>query len=88
MRIPRIKNAKFSGYCFYINTSIYGDSQICIRVPLKLSSNLIGSSNLEPNFPHKLLLTDMEVSKIRKTLANYSLANIKFSKTQLPEVIH
>ena len=29
-----IKNAKFSGYCFYINTSIYGDFEINIRVHL------------------------------------------------------
>ena len=33
-RILRIKNAKFSGYCFDINTNIYGDFQICISVPL------------------------------------------------------
>ena len=33
-RILRIKNAKFPGYCFYINTNIYGDFQICISVPL------------------------------------------------------
>ena len=25
---------EFSGYCFYINTNIYGDFQICISVPL------------------------------------------------------
>ena len=35
-RILRIKNAKFSGYCFYINTNMLGDFQICIRVPLKI----------------------------------------------------
>ena len=29
-----IKNAKFSGYCFSINTSIYGDFEISIRVHL------------------------------------------------------
>ena len=33
-RIPRIKNAKFSGYCFYMNTNIWGDFQICVRVSL------------------------------------------------------
>ena len=27
--------AKFSGYCFYMNTNIYGDFQICISVPLR-----------------------------------------------------
>ena len=34
-RILRIKNAKFSGYCFYMNTNLYCDFQICISVPLK-----------------------------------------------------
>ena len=33
-RILRIKNAKFSEYCFYMNTNIQGDFQICISVPL------------------------------------------------------
>ena len=36
MRILRIKNAKFSGYCFYRNTNVYWDFQICISVPLIL----------------------------------------------------
>ena len=35
-RILSIKNAKSSVYCFYINTNIYGDVQICISVPLRL----------------------------------------------------
>ena len=33
-RILRIKNAKYSGYCFYMNSNIWGDFQICISVPL------------------------------------------------------
>ena len=33
----RIKNAKFSGYCFYMNTNKYWDFQIYISVLLKLS---------------------------------------------------
>ena len=51
------------------------------EVTLNLSSNLIENSNDETNFPHKLLLTDKLVSKIRKAFANGSSANIKFSKT-------
>ena len=39
------------------------------------------------NFSHKLLLTNTEVSKIRKAFANGLSANIKFSKTQLPKMI-
>ena len=38
------------------------------EVALNLSSNLIGSSNDETNFPRKLLLTDPQVSKIRKVV--------------------
>ena len=34
-RILRIQGAKFSGYYFYMYTSIWGDFQICISVPLK-----------------------------------------------------
>ena len=48
---------------------------------------MIGSSNDETNFPHKLLLTDTKVSKICKAFANGSSANIKFSKTQLSKIV-
>ena len=44
---------------------------------------LVGNSSDETNFPHKLLLTNTHVSKIRKGFANGSSANIQFSKTQL-----
>ena len=36
------------------------------RVTKNLSSNVIGGTNDETNFPHKLLLTNTQVSKIRK----------------------
>ena len=45
------------------------------------SSSLIGSFNDETNFAHRILLTDTQVSKIRKAFANGLSANIKFSKT-------
>ena len=38
-------------------------------VILNLSSNLIGNSNNETNFPHKILLTDEQVSEFRKAFA-------------------
>ena len=53
------------------------------EVTLNLSSNLIRNSNDKTNFPHKLLLTDTQVSKIRKAFANGLSPNIKFSKAQL-----
>ena len=55
-------------------------------VTLNLPSNLIGNFNDEANFPHKLLLTDIQVSKIRKAFGNDSSAYIKFSKTQLSKM--
>ena len=36
------------------------------EVTLKLSSNVVGDSNDENNFPHKLFLTITQVSKLRK----------------------
>ena len=55
----------------------------CMKVTLNLSSDVDGDSNGETNFPHRLLLINTRVSRLRKTLANNSLANIKLSKTQL-----
>ena len=51
------------------------------KVTLNLLSNIVGDSNDENNFPHKLLLTNKQVSKLCKAFANNSLADIKLSKT-------
>ena len=56
------------------------------EVTLKLSSNVVGGSNNENNFPHKLLSTNTQVSKLRKDFANGSSAKIKLSKTQLQKI--
>ena len=48
---------------------------------------MIGDSNDKTNFPHELLLTDRQVSSIRKAFANNSSVDIKFSKTQLSKMI-
>ena len=53
---------------------------------MKISSNVVCDSNDETNFPHKLLLTTTQVSRLRKTFANGSSANIKLSKTQLHKI--
>ena len=42
---------------------------------LRLSSNMI--SDNEKNFPHKLLLTNRQVSNLRKSFANNSSTDIK-----------
>ena len=55
------------------------------EVVLRLSSNMIGDN--ETNFPHKLLLTNRQVSNLRKAFADHSPADIKLSKTQLSKMI-
>ena len=55
------------------------------EVVLRLSSNVIG--NNETNFPHKLLLTNRQVSNLRKAFANHLSTDIKLSKTQLSKMI-
>ena len=56
------------------------------EVTLKLSSNVVGDSNDENNFSHKLLLTNTQVSMLRKAFTNNSSANIKLSKIQLHKI--
>ena len=51
------------------------------EVILNLSQKLIRNSDDWTSFPHKLLLTDKQVSKIRKAFAYGSAVNIKCSKT-------
>ena len=55
------------------------------EVVLRLSSNMTGDN--ETKFPHKLLLTNRQVSNLRKAFANHSSADIKLSKTQLSKMI-
>ena len=57
------------------------------EITLNLLSNVVGNSSDKTNFPHKLLLTNKQVSKIRKAFTNDSSANIKFSKTQLSKMV-
>ena len=54
---------------------------------LKLSSNVVGDSNDQNNFRHKLLLTNTQVSKPRKAFSNDSSVNIKLSKPQLNIIV-
>ena len=55
-------------------------------VILRLSSSMIGSSDDEANFPHKLLLTNRQVANIRKAFAIHISTNIKLSKAQLTKM--
>ena len=65
-----------------LKSAIKNEKEVVIR----LSPNMIGESNDKFNFPHELLLTDRQVSSIRKALHNSSV-DIKFSKTQLSKMI-
>ena len=56
-------------------------------VILRLSSNIIGMSDDETNFPHILLLTNRPVANLRKAFADYLSTDIKLSKTQLSKMI-
>ena len=48
---------------------------------------MIGDSNNQGNFPHELLLTNRQVSNIRKAFADNSFVDIKFSKVELSKMI-
>ena len=48
---------------------------------------MIGNSDNETNFPHKLQLTNRQVANLRKAFTNNSLVNIKLSKSQLCKIV-
>ena len=48
---------------------------------------MTGDSNDETNFLNKLLLTERQVSKLRKAIVNISSANIERSKTQVSKTV-
>ena len=54
---------------------------------LRLSVNMIGNSDDEANFPHKLLVTNRQVGNLRKAFPNHTSTDIKLSKTQLSKMI-
>ena len=53
---------------------------------LRLSSNMIGNSDDETNFPHKLLLTNRQVANLCKAFAIRTSTDIKLSKVQLTKM--
>ena len=66
-----------------LNSAIKNETDVALR----LSSNMIGNSDNETNFPHKLLLTSRQVANLRKAFANHTSTDIKLSKTQLSKMI-
>ena len=55
-------------------------------VVLRLSSNMIGNSNNETDFPYKLLLTNRQILRLRRAFANHTSIDIKLSKAQLTKM--
>ena len=56
------------------------------NIVLRLSSNMVGNSDDETYFPHKLLLTNTQTLSLRKAFNNHTSADIKFSKAQLTKM--
>ena len=56
-------------------------------VVLRLSSNMIGNTDDNTNFPHELLLTNRQVANLRKAFSKNTSTDIKLSKTQLSKII-
>ena len=48
------------------------------KIVLRLTSNMIGNSNDETNFPHELLLTNTQIANVH---------DIKLSKTQISKMM-
>ena len=57
------------------------------EVVLGLSSSMIGNSDDEINFSHRLLLTNRHVANLCKAFANNSSTDIMLSTTQLSNMI-
>ena len=66
-----------------LKSSIKNETDVVLRI----SSNMVGSSNDNTNFPHELLLTIRQVANIRKAFAKNTSTDIKLSKTQLSKMI-
>ena len=66
-----------------LKSSIKNETDVVLRI----SSNMVGNSNDNTNFPHELLLSNRQVENIHKAFANHSSTDIKLSKTQLSKMI-
>ena len=66
-----------------LKSSIKNENDVVLRI----SSNMVGNSNDNTNFPHELLLTNRQIANIHKAFANHSSTDIKLSKTQLSKMM-
>ena len=65
-----------------LNSAIKNETDMILR----LSPNMLGNSDDEANFPHKLLLTNRQVANLRKPFANHTPTDIQLSKAQLTKM--
>ena len=75
----KLSNSQLSN----LKSSIKNETDVVLRI----SSNMVGNSNDNTNFPHELLLTNRQVANIRKAFAKNTSTDIKLSKTQLSKMI-
>ena len=66
-----------------LKSSIKNETDVVLRI----SSNMVGNSNYNTNFPNEFLLTNRQVANIRKAFAKNASTDIKLSKTQLSKMI-
>ena len=66
-----------------LNSAIKNETDVVLR----LSSNMIGHSEDETNFPHKLLLTNRQAANLRKAFGKHTSTDIKLSRIQLSKMI-
>ena len=66
-----------------LKSSIKNETDVVLRI----SSNMVGNSNDNTNFPNELLLTNRQVASIRKAFVKNISVDIKLSKTQLSKMI-
>ena len=71
-------NVKLSKSLNKVKSTIKNETDVILR----LSSNMIGNSDDETNFPHILLLINRRVANLRKAFANHTSTDIKSSKAQ------
>ena len=62
-----------------LNSAIKNENDVVLRI----SSNMVGNSNDNTNFPHELLLTNRQVENIRKAFTNHLSTDIKLSKSSI-----
>ena len=65
-----------------LNSAIKNEPDVILRV----SSNMIGNSYDEANFPHELLLTNRQITATRKAFTGHASTDIKLSKAQLTKM--